>query len=44
MMKPEDLLRPTDRGLYCAPEDFCIDPVHGAIDRAVITHGHAGHA
>ena len=44
MMKPEDLLRPTDRGLYCPPGDFYIDPVRGAVDRAVITHGHADHA
>lgn len=44
MIRPEDLLRPTEKGLYCPPGDFYIDPVRGAVDRAVITHGHADHA
>ena len=44
MIRPEELLRPTDKGLYCPPGDFYIDPVRGAVDRAVITHGHADHA
>jgi putative mRNA 3-end processing factor len=33
----------TDRGLWCEPGGFFIDP-HRASDRAVITHGHADHA
>jgi putative mRNA 3-end processing factor len=33
----------TDRGLWCGPGGFFIDP-HRASDRAVITHGHADHA
>jgi putative mRNA 3-end processing factor len=36
-------LYPTDRGLYCEPGGFYIDP-RAAVDRAVITHGHADHA
>lgn len=32
-----------DAGLYCVPADVYIDP-HGAVDRAIITHGHADHA
>ena len=36
-------LRPEAQGLYCAPGDFYIDP-HGAVPRAVITHGHSDHA
>ena len=36
-------LYPTDRGLYCEPGDFFIDPAR-AVDRAVITHGHSDHA
>ena len=42
-LKPEALLRPTPRGLWCEPGDFYIDPP-GPVDRAVITHGHADHA
>lgn len=33
----------TDKGLYCAPGDFYIDPWK-PVDRAVITHGHSDHA
>lgn len=33
----------TDRGVYCAAGDFYIDPWR-AVDRALITHGHADHA
>jgi putative mRNA 3-end processing factor len=33
----------TDRGLYCPPGDFFIDPWQPA-DRAVISHAHADHA
>lgn len=44
MLRPDLLLRPTPQGLYCPPGDFYIDPVRGAVDRAVVTHGHADHA
>lgn len=43
MLSPSQLLQPTQAGLYCPPGDFYIDPVR-AVDRAVITHGHADHA
>jgi putative mRNA 3-end processing factor len=36
-------LYPTDRGLYCEPGGFFVDPAR-AVDRAVITHGHSDHA
>lgn len=42
-IKPTDLLRETDKGLWCEPGGFFIDPVR-PVDRAVITHGHADHA
>ena len=42
-MKFSDILRPTPKGLYCPPGDFFIDPV-AAVERAVVTHGHADHA
>jgi putative mRNA 3-end processing factor len=38
-----DLLRITDRGLYCEAGDFHVDPWK-PVDRAVITHGHGDHA
>jgi putative mRNA 3-end processing factor len=38
-----DLLRTTDRGLYCEAGDFYIDPWR-PVDRAVITHAHSDHA
>ncbi len=41
---PSLLLQPTAKGLYCPPGDFYLDPVRGAVDRAIITHGHADHA
>ncbi len=44
MIRPDLLLRPTPKGLYCPPGDFYLDPVRGAVERAVITHGHADHA
>ena len=44
MIRPDLLLHETPKGLYCPPGDFYIDPVRGAVDRAVITHGHADHA
>ncbi len=42
-MRFDDVLHPTPKGLYCPPGDFFIDPP-AAVDRAVITHGHADHA
>lgn len=42
-MRPEDLLRPTPRGLYCPPADVYIDPMQ-PVARALITHGHSDHA
>ena len=41
--KPSDWLQVTDRGLYCLPGGFHVDPVR-PVARAVITHGHADHA
>jgi putative mRNA 3-end processing factor len=38
-----DWLYPTERGLYCEPGGFFIDP-HQPVERAVITHGHSDHA
>src|SRR6188472_2107477 len=37
------LLTLTDRGFYCEPGDFYIDPWE-PVDRAVITHAHGDHA
>ena len=37
------LVRPTERGLYCAAGDFFIDPWR-KVDRAVVTHAHSDHA
>jgi len=42
-MIPADLLRPAEKGLYCPPGDFYVDPLR-PVERAVITHGHADHA
>jgi len=36
-------LYPTNRGLYCEPGGFFVDPAR-AVDRAIITHGHSDHA
>lgn len=44
MLRPDLLLHPTPKGLYCPPGDFYLDPVRGAVERAVISHGHADHA
>jgi putative mRNA 3-end processing factor len=38
-----DLIVATDRGLYCAADDFHIDPWR-PVARAVITHAHSDHA
>lgn len=43
MTRYDKYLHPTPSGLYCPPGDFYVDPV-AAVDRAVITHGHADHA
>ncbi|MEE2688618.1 MAG: ligase-associated DNA damage response exonuclease [Pseudomonadota bacterium] len=43
MPPPESWLNVTPKGLYCVPGDFFIDP-NSAVERAVITHGHADHA
>jgi putative mRNA 3-end processing factor len=37
------LLSLTDRGLYCEPGDFYVDPWE-PVDRAVVTHAHGDHA
>src|SRR5262249_25257076 len=37
------LLQNTERGLYCAPGNFYVDP-WGPVEVAVITHGHSDHA
>ncbi|MEL6201768.1 MAG: ligase-associated DNA damage response exonuclease [Pseudomonadota bacterium] len=42
-MRPDQLLHPTNKGLYCPPGGFYIDPVR-PVERALITHGHADHA
>ncbi|MEJ7759283.1 MAG: ligase-associated DNA damage response exonuclease [Gemmatimonadaceae bacterium] len=42
-MPSADLLRTTDRGLYCEAGDFYVDPWM-PVDRAVITHAHGDHA
>jgi putative mRNA 3-end processing factor len=39
----ETWLYPTPSGLYCEPGRFFVDP-SGAVDRAIITHGHSDHA
>lgn len=36
------MIEPTDRGLYCEPGDFYIDPWQ-PVDRAIITHAHGDH-
>ena len=43
MIHPQEWLKVTPTGLYCAPGDFYIDPAQPA-ERAVITHGHSDHA
>lgn len=37
------MIRFTDKGMYCEPGDFYIDPWR-PVPRAVITHGHSDHA
>jgi putative mRNA 3-end processing factor len=43
MPDPASWLKPTDKGLYCEPADFYIDPAL-PVSRAVVTHGHGDHA
>ncbi|HQT88437.1 MAG TPA: ligase-associated DNA damage response exonuclease [Acidiphilium sp.] len=40
---PSTWLQPRPEGLFCLPGGFFIDPTR-AVDRALITHGHADHA
>ncbi len=37
------LIRITERGLYCSPGDFYVDPWQ-PVERAVVTHAHSDHA
>jgi len=39
----EEWMQVREAGLYCVPANAYIDP-HGAVERAIITHGHADHA
>jgi len=39
----ESWLKVDRKGLYCRPGGFHIDP-HGAVRRAIVTHGHSDHA
>jgi putative mRNA 3-end processing factor len=42
-MRFTELLCATDKGIYCPPGDFYIDPTR-PVARALITHGHSDHA
>lgn len=42
-MRADDIVFPTEAGLYCAPGDFYIDPLR-PVPRALVTHGHSDHA
>ena len=42
-MRFTELLCATDRGIFCPPGDFYIDPTR-PVPRALITHGHSDHA
>lgn len=42
-MRPDTLLYPTPKGLFCEAGGFYVDPVQ-PVERALITHGHADHA
>ena len=42
-MRFTELLSATDRGIYCPPGDFYIDPTL-PVPRALVTHGHSDHA
>lgn len=42
-MRADQILHPTEAGLFCPPGDFFIDPVR-PVARALVTHGHGDHA
>lgn len=42
-IRSEDILCPTEAGLYCPPGGFHIDPLR-PVSHALITHGHSDHA
>ncbi len=42
-MRPENILAPTQSGVYCRLGEFHIDPTR-PVEKAVITHGHSDHA
>lgn len=42
-MTAKQWFKVTEKGLYCLPGDFYIDPI-APVSRAVITHGHSDHA
>lgn len=42
-MRADEVLYPTEAGLYCPLGDFHIDPLR-PVRRALITHGHSDHA
>lgn len=42
-LRAEEIIYPTDQGLYCVPGDFYIDPLR-PVARALVTHGHSDHA
>ena len=42
-MRPQDIVIPTQSGVYCTLGGFHIDPT-GPVDKAVITHAHSDHA
>ncbi len=39
----DNLIFPTDKGLYCQAADIYVDPWRG-VDKAIITHAHSDHA
>ena len=39
----DNLIFPTDKGLYCQVADIYVDP-WGGVDKAIITHAHSDHA
>jgi putative mRNA 3-end processing factor len=41
--RAEEIIYPTEAGLYCAAGDFYIDPLR-PVPRALITHAHSDHA
>ncbi len=43
MAHPSTWLTTRPAGLYCEPGGFYLDP-HGAVTKAVVTHGHSDHA